>query len=99
MNKKIIASMLVFILFIIGGIVLNGCAKKLEESSRTTKYWTCGMHPSVRVSDAEYRRGKTNCPICNMPLIPVEEETTSTVHSPQSTVQDMEYYGCGVKEV
>ena len=38
------------------------------------KYYTCGMHPSIRVSPEEYDKGKTNCPICNMRLTPVREE-------------------------
>lgn len=36
-----------------------------EEIEKTE--WTCGMHPSVRMSDP----GK--CPICNMKLVPVQE--------------------------
>lgn len=38
-------------------------------------YYTCGMHPSVRVSPAEYEAGNKNCPICNMFLTPVYEKT------------------------
>jgi len=34
-------------------------------------YYTCGMHPSVRVSAEDYEKGNTNCPICNMGLVPV----------------------------
>lgn len=38
-------------------------------------YYTCGMHPEVRSLDPD---GK--CPICQMPLIPVED---SVIKSPQ----------------
>jgi Cu(I)/Ag(I) efflux system membrane fusion protein len=37
-------------------------------------YYTCGMHPSVRVSPQEYKKGSVNCPICNMKLVPVYKE-------------------------
>lgn len=37
-------------------------------------YYTCGMHPSVRVSPEDYEKGNTNCPICNMGLVPVYKE-------------------------
>lgn len=38
-------------------------------------YYTCGMHPSVKVKPDEYDRGNKNCPICNMFLVPVYEKT------------------------
>ena len=37
-------------------------------------YYTCGMHPSVKVKPDEYDRGIKNCPICNMFLVPVYEK-------------------------
>lgn len=50
-------------------------------------YYTCGMHPSVKVSPEEYENGQVNCPICNMRLVPVYKKS----------VQDVSYYGCGMK--
>jgi multidrug efflux pump subunit AcrA (membrane-fusion protein) len=42
------------------------------------------MHPSVKVSVEEYEKGQTQCPICNMNLIPVtetvKEESMSAEH-------------------
>jgi RND family efflux transporter MFP subunit len=32
------------------------------------------MHPSVRVNPEDYEKGNTNCPICNMGLVPVYKE-------------------------
>ena len=29
-------------------------------------YYTCGMHPSVRVTPQDYEKGNRNCPICQM---------------------------------
>ncbi|MFC1482672.1 efflux RND transporter periplasmic adaptor subunit [Candidatus Margulisiibacteriota bacterium] len=40
-------------------------------------YYTCSMHPSVKVTPKEYEKGNTTCPICFMPLIPVREEASS----------------------
>jgi multidrug efflux pump subunit AcrA (membrane-fusion protein) len=45
-----------------------------ELSEKKILYYTCGMHPSVKVSLADYKKGKTNCPICNMNLVPVYKE-------------------------
>lgn len=59
---------------------LTSCSKKESAvSSQVSKesiekeivHYTCGMHPSVKVSPKEYNRGNVNCPICNMKLIPV----------------------------
>lgn len=51
-------------------------------------YYTCGMHPSVRVSPEEYNKGKVNCPICNMKLTPVYKEEEK---------KEISYYGCGME--
>ncbi len=47
-----------------------------QSAEREILYYTCGMHPSVRVSPAQYERGKTTCPICNMNLVPVYREVS-----------------------
>lgn len=61
--------------------------KKEMSSEEKILYYTCGMHPSVKVSPVEYNKGKVNCPICNMKLVSVvEEEQVET-----------SYYGCGME--
>ena len=45
-----------------------------ETPEKEILYYTCGMHPSVRVSPEDYEKGNTNCPICNMGLVPVYRE-------------------------
>ncbi|MFH1552374.1 MAG: efflux RND transporter periplasmic adaptor subunit [Candidatus Omnitrophota bacterium] len=45
-----------------------------NEENETIQYYTCGMHPSVKVSPAEYNKGTTSCSICNMNLTPVYKE-------------------------
>ena len=91
-----------YIWVLIGFIILGAaifslvsCSNKEEiRSAQVNKrstggeilYYTCGMHPSVRVSSEEYNKGNVNCPICNMKLTPVYKEA----------VEDPEvYYGCG----
>ncbi|MFC1754674.1 efflux RND transporter periplasmic adaptor subunit [Thermoproteota archaeon] len=69
-----------FIIFaaisVIALISLVSCSNKdqgvaQQESNEIIEYYTCGMHPSVRVSPQEYNKGSVNCPICNMGLTPV----------------------------
>lgn len=60
----------------------------IETEKSQIDYYTCGMHPSVRVSPEEYKSGKVNCPICNMKLTPVYKKETKT--------SKKVYYGCGV---
>lgn len=81
---------MVYSLWFIAGVVLvsvflTSCGKK-EVSN--IDYYTCGMHPSVRVSPQEYNKGNVNCPICNMKLTPIykEEEALGSA-----------YYGCGME--
>ena len=93
-NKKVVAGMVIVSIavagFIIGGLFKPNDALKDEQTNNPAKYWTCGMHPSVRVSDAEYKKGNKKCPVCSMPLIPVSPEAAGN--------SEEAYYGCGVKE-
>jgi len=55
----------------IGGV---GCRHDLSAQKPSTKdrkpiYYTCPMHPSVKVA------ALANCPICGMKLVPAYEET------------------------
>ena len=75
-------------LIILAGVIffLTSCSKKEPAGSpqvskvstdKEIPYYTCGMHPSVRVLPEEYKKGKINCPICNMKLTPVQKEETT----------------------
>ena len=68
-------------------------AKKTQEVSAETEimYYTCGMHPSVKVSVEEYNKGNTNCPVCNMNLTPVYKK--------EEAKENANFYGCGMKGV
>jgi len=43
-----------------------------QDAQNEISHYTCGMHPSVRVSVENYKKGDTKCPICAMPLTPVK---------------------------
>ena len=74
------------VLLMVSSIVLVSCRKAEKEAEgnqmiaqrpaaeREILYYTCGMHPSVRVSPEDYEKGNTSCPICNMGLVPVYKE-------------------------
>ncbi len=79
MNKKLI----VIIIFIVVGVSIFFLTQKKHETVsrneiRNTndeiRYYTCGMHPSDKVSTQQYKKGDTLCPICNMKLVPVYKE-------------------------
>jgi hypothetical protein len=71
-------------------------------SERQVSHYTCGMHPSVRVSPQEYAKGSRSCPICNMDLTPVYKEakgSTSQEHKGSGYKGETDtgrvVYGCG----
>jgi len=89
-----------YILLVVGlitlsavGFSLTSCGRR-EVPSGTPKetavdeiaYYTCGMHPSVKVSVEEYKKNAPNCPICNMKLVPVYGQGGEDT-----------YYGCGMR--
>ncbi|MFH1305758.1 MAG: hypothetical protein ABIH74_05105 [Candidatus Omnitrophota bacterium] len=95
-NKKIILIFSVIVAIVVG-VAASGLLRKSvsspgaarEESNNEIRHYTCGMHPSVRVSPAEYKKGSTRCPICNMKLVPVYNEKA------EAKAEEV-YYGCGV---
>ena len=85
-KKKKILILVIGVFILITSVFLVSC-KKGEETTEDAQmiaqqkasekeilYYTCGMHPSVRVSPEDYEKGNTNCPICNMGLVPVYKE-------------------------
>lgn len=67
----IVAAVILSLYFVFNN---GGKETSLQKGGREIQYYTCGMHPSVRVSSEEYQKGNVNCPICNMKLIPVYQE-------------------------
>ncbi|MFH1854515.1 MAG: efflux RND transporter periplasmic adaptor subunit [Candidatus Omnitrophota bacterium] len=89
MVKKNVFVMFFIAVFFSSIFILTGCTQTKMDDTRSTNpkplYYTCGMHPSVKVSPEEYNKGNKNCPICNMNLTPVYKE------------EDSQYYGCGME--
>ncbi len=72
----IVAVVLLLMFFPRGEKAVEETKIQAQETTLAKKilYYTCGMHPSVRVSPEDYEKGNQNCPICNMGLVPVYEE-------------------------
>lgn len=63
-------------------LFITSCSGKTSphqdsEATQGISHYTCGMHPSVKVTPEEYNKGTTSCPICNMNLTPVYKEGKS----------------------
>jgi len=95
MVKKIIFLGVIIAVVVIIGMALTGNRKDVDEQRATSneqriKYYTCGMHPSVKISPEEYNKGNVNCPICNMKLTPVYKEEARGEGGNN-------YHGCGME--
>ncbi len=106
MKNKRLLIILVILAIALTGVLLfvqKGNQDKIDERQATSdesriEYYTCGMHPSVRVSPEEYEKGKTNCPICNMNLTPVySAEGGSASGGKEAVTEEEAYYGCGME--
>ncbi|HEB35364.1 MAG TPA: hypothetical protein ENI18_05940, partial [Candidatus Aminicenantes bacterium] len=85
-NKKKLLIFGIGILILVASVFLVSCKKSEEKAGevqiiaqkeapeKEILFYTCGMHPSVRVSPEDYEKGNTNCPICNMGLVPIYKE-------------------------
>lgn len=74
------------VIFLVASLTLVACKKGEEKDKEAQQaaeqktaeqeilYYTCGMHPSVRVSPEDYEKGDNSCPICHMDLVPVYKE-------------------------
>jgi len=66
MKIKIVANLILLTSILIHP--LNVFAQHDHSAGEKISHYTCGMHPSVRVSVENYKKGDTKCPICFMPL-------------------------------
>lgn len=75
--RRIFTLMLMIGIFIVGGLSINllltSCGRTERQSPDDIAYYTCGMHPSVRIKPEDYHEDVL-CPICNMKLVPVKKE-------------------------
>lgn len=89
-NKKLFVILIVVVILIVGFVFVKnnkarGVSSATSEQSQID-YYTCGMHPSVRVSPQEYNKGNVNCPICNMKLTPVYKQEKNQVVAEQKKI-------------
>jgi Cu(I)/Ag(I) efflux system membrane fusion protein len=102
-NRKTIIILIIAVVLIVGFVFVKNSSRGTSGSAAESEqgqidYYTCGMHPSVRVSPQEYDKGKVNCPICNMKLTPVNSaEGGSASGGKQTADSEMGYYGCGME--
>jgi RND family efflux transporter MFP subunit len=61
-----------------------------KAAEREILYYTCGMHPTVRVSPEDYEKGNTSCPICNMGLVPVYKDEGGMEEMEPGELEEME---------
>lgn len=90
-NKKIILGILVVLIAGTFFILLRSGTddeRRATSDASSISYYTCGMHPSVRIPPEEYT-DDTMCPICNMKLTPVYKEGAGKTEE--------SYYGCGME--
>lgn len=91
-NRNIFTSLFIGII-LVAFFMFSGCTQTKTDGPGTSnlepqiQYYTCGMHPSVKVSVEEYNKGNKSCPICNMYLTPVYKDEAKA---------NEVYYGCGV---
>ncbi|MFH1783160.1 MAG: efflux RND transporter periplasmic adaptor subunit [Candidatus Omnitrophota bacterium] len=99
-NKRVF--LLLFIVALISSFLLTGCTQNKQKESlhgdhqSNIGYYTCGMHPSVKVSVEDYDKGNKSCPICNMYLTPVHSTAEATLMDGEGSAEDA-YYGCGME--
>ena len=73
-KKTMIVGIGIFTLLAVNFSVSCKKGEITTEEAQKMAYYTCGMHPTVRVSPEDYEKGNDSCPICKMDLIPVYKE-------------------------
>ena len=101
---------LISVLLLVILISLTSCENRTVSTKKKSKeiisssidYYTCGMHPSVRVTPEEYKKGKKSYPICNMPLVPVyaeKEFRKEVMHKEHKDKKVLRRRQCGFMEM
>jgi len=82
MKKRLIFLIMFLIIIgvIIAGLIISSNSKRSDEI-KNIDYYTCGMHPEVKVKPEDYKPGETKCPICVMDLVPVYRQMEESNHA------------------
>lgn len=86
----------------LAGLVLvffagRGCApdpagpEEKSAAQATSQIWTCSMHPQIRLPNPG------NCPICSMPLIPVEDDKGGRSGAPSMQLSEAAIAMAGIE--
>lgn len=90
------------IMLLLMSVTWIACKKTAESPSETQTieaqaveekkilYYTCGMHPSVKVTPEDFAAGNISCPICKMDLIPVYAEESMPMEGGHLAADDLE---------
>jgi len=90
-KRNVFVISFILLIFVVAFMLASCSGHKHDESQGASDdsgiaYYTCGMHPSVKVSAEEYNKGNKNCPICNMNLTPVYKEEKEDVSAKQGKI-------------
>jgi len=85
MNRKVIVSLLLLALVLIGFVILrpfkdSAPGEQTEHTHGEEAVYTCPMHPEIRQNEPG------NCPICHMKLVKVENNENQKSNSPKTQV-------------
>ena len=92
MKKRNVFVVALILVIFVAAFMLTSCSRDKHDESQGASddsriaYYTCGMHPSVKVSEEEYNKGNKSCPICNMNLTPVYKEEKKDASVKQSKI-------------
>ena len=62
----------------------------VSDNAGEISHYTCGMHPSIRVSVENFDGGDTKCPICFMPLTSVTSQSNQTMEFDEHVISKVE---------
>lgn len=89
-DLKLTAYSLLLITIVVFLFSISACGDtkhKHGTSSESIAYYTCGMHPSVRIKPEDYNEDVL-CPICNMKLVPVKKESSEQAQGRDTHTMD-----------
>lgn len=90
--KRLMLAIFVVVVTVAVTLHFNSKPKEYKESNKSGTnesnilYYTCGMHPTVKISAEAYRKGNKSCPICHMDLVPVLKSSVTTAKTNENII-------------